>query len=478
MKHKNTGSIGHKNTGYNNHTNTYGNHTDTYNKLAYNQYRNHNENYNNYYNYSQSGYGEYGDSHRFLIEEILENKEQNKRSVLRYGDYKQNIYTQSTYTQSGSKHVNTGENTHSNTGYTNHVDINENVEPSIVGPVKDWTSAYYKDTISFSWSPATDNNKCISVVSASYNDTNTSSVGIFENNIKKSSIPRGITIAYWNSSGVYQGALSKDTYEDINLLNDIKTYYSNIPNNSIICMGTYDAISLDDAGINTIKAWLTSLGITTANTLDGIRSAFSCIIKKGVNVLSQQVHRYGSNPVSVGCCSSKYTIPNVSSGQTITYILEYAFKGIGQSSFGTWTRIGTTTSTNYSYNLSNHTNGIIKFRLLSNDGVENATQWRESKEIRILKYTRPTLTLSDAIKATEVKTIDLEIEKLNTATGLTNSPLNITIGNKPLKTDITSLRTKINNINRTLALGELSDKNLEIMYTADIDNIKKNIEKI
>ena len=481
MKHKNTGSIAHKNTGYNNHTNTYNNHTNNY-KQVYNQYGNYKENYYNYSEYSQSSYSDYS-AFRGIISDIIKEDFSINKNALRYGNHGQNYYSQSSYTQSGSgtsnykQYIQSGYNNHTNAGYTNHIDINENVEPSVIGTVKDWTSAYYKDSLNIIWEKATDNNKCISVLSASYGDINETSVGIFENNIKKSSISRGITIAYWNTSGVYQGALSKDTYEDINLLNDIKNYYNNIANGSIIVIGSYDAIGSDE-NVATVKTWLTSIGVSSASVLEGTRSAFACILNKGTGILSQQSYRYGLGPTTAGCCTAKYTIHNVSSSQTITYILEYAFKGINDSAYGNWTRLGNTTSTSYFYNLSNHTNGFIKFRIIANDGVENSLQWKESKEVRVLKYQKPIISIDEKIKAIDVKTVDLEIEKLNTAIGTTNNNLDITYDKIIPKNDIVSLRNKINNINRTLALGELGDKNVDIIYKADIENIKKNIEKI
>lgn len=481
MKHKNTGSVSHKNTGYNNHTNTYGNHTNVYNQLSYEQYLNHKENYGNYNDYNDyvdygDSYGEYGNFREMIDEIVLEELVVNKNST-RYGNYSQNSHSQSTYNQSGSFHTNTGYNNHSNTGYTNHININENVEPTVIGPIKDWTSAYYKDTIKIYWEKATDNNKCISVISSGYGDNNASQVGIYENNVRKITFVRGITISYWDNLGVYKGYSSKDTYTDINYFNQLKDYYNNIPNNSIVAIGMFDAIAKDQ-DVNTIKNWLTSIGINSANVLEGNRSAFAYILKKGGSILSQQSHRYGANPTNTGTCSAKYTIPNVNSSQTITYTLQYAFKAITSESFGAWTDITKTETNTVDYSLENHTNGFIKFRIIASDGVENSSQWKESKEVRVLKYNKPNLNIDEIIKAKDINSVDLELEKLNTAIGLQSNPLNATTEKYATKNDITLLRNKINSINRSLALGELTDSNLDIIYRADIENIKKNIEKI
>lgn len=502
MKHTNTGSQAHNNTGYTNHTNTYGNHTNTY--------ANHTNTYGNHTNYTRSyyhlgfknEYDPYEDIDYSIYEDRTSDNQIMPRGTSSYGDYsnyKQHTNTGAAhkntgsgspanyqkYTQSGSgdsnyvKYTQSGYNNHTNTGYSNHINTNVNKEPTAASNINLGTFAYYKDTVKLVWQAATDNNKCISVISVSSGSSGTA--GIYEQGTLKIGATRGTTIGYWNTNGVWAGSQIQDTYGNIGLISNLQTYYNLIPNGSFVAFATQDAIFPDQNSMATYQNFLKAYGFTKTAQLDGHRSAFAGILKKGTGVLSETAHRYGTNPVSAGTVSAQYTIPNVPSGQTMKYIIEYAFKGIGQSSYGSWTKITEVTSLEYSYSLANHGNGFIKFRILASDGVESATSYVESKEIRILKYTAPALTTtSQGEKATaaDFNTIIVEINKLAEATGTTRSSLTVAPGNIIRKTEATEVNSKQSEINAITKKASAQINVDDTLKAATVQNIKNWLKEI
>ena len=511
MKHINTGSVGHTNTGYVDHNNTYGNHVNTYSNHT-NTYGNHSN-----YNYSQGRvkYTHLSDKEIELINAEYNPSEDIDYSIYTNPDYEimplsnfsYGAYNQyGRHTNTGASHTNTGSGTpnykqytqsgsgdsnykqytqsgysnHNNTGYTNHINTNINKEPTPISEINLGTFAYYKDTIKLIWQKATDNNKCISCVSASYgvDQTNT---GIFEQGTKKVQCIRGTTIGYWDSNGIWKGYISKDTYSSIGLISELQTYFNSIPNGSFVAFASYDSLFPTNDDLATYRNFLSAYGFTKTRTIEGTRSAFAGILKKGTGVLSENVHRYGINPVNAGMISAHYTIPNVPSGQTMKYIIEYAFRAVGQSSYGSWTKIGETTSLEYSYNLANHGNGFIKFRIIASDGVESSTLYTESKEVRILKYTAPSMPTTnkgDLIKASDFNTIIVEINKLAEATGTSKTSLQIVPGDIILKSHANELNEKHSILNDIVKKDKkIIDVN-GLVKATDVQNLKDWLKKI
>ena len=506
MKHTNTGSISHTNTGYTNHVNTYENHA--------NVYANHTNTYGNHSDYRHLNskndidedidYSIYEDIDYSIYEDLTYDIQMfGFGGSSSYGDYRDyynahhnsgsyhtntgsgNPLNYKQYTQSGSgpdnyqKYTQSGYNNHNNSGYSNHINTNVNKEPTAASNINLGTFAYYKDTVKLVWQAATDNNKCISVISASFGSPG--DAGIYEQGNIKVGVGRGTTIGYWNSNGVWVGAQHQDTYNDINTISSLQTYYNGIPNGSFVAFATQDAIFPDQNSMATYQNFLKAYGFTKTAQLDGHRSAFAGILKKGTGVLSEAAHRYGTNPVSAGTVSAQYTIPNVPSGQTMKYIIEYAFKGIGQSSYGSWTKITEITSLEYSYSLANHGNGFIKFRILASDGVESATSYAESKEIRILKYTAPSLSATSKdgkATAAEFNTIIVEINKLAEAAGTTKSSLTVAPGNIIRKTEATEVNSKQSEINAITKKASAQINVDDTLKAATVQNIKNWLKEI
>lgn len=500
MKHTNTGSQAHNNTGYVNHTNTYANHSNVYANHT-NTYGNHNNYYYRHLN-AENEYDPYEDIDYSIYEDRSAEISPRFGGSSSYGDYSQyyrhtntgavhkntgsgNPQNYQQYTQQGSgasnynQYTQSGYSNHTNTGYSNHINTNVNKEPTAASNINLGTFAYYKDTVKLVWQAATDNNKCISVISVSSGSSGTA--GIYEQGTLKIGATRGTTIGYWNTNGVWAGSQIQDTYGNIGLISNLQTYYNSIPNGSFVAFATQDAIFPDQNSMATYQNFLKAYGFTKTAQLDGHRSAFAGILKKGTGVLSETAHRYGTNPVSAGTVSAQYTIPNVPSGQTMKYIIEYAFKGIGQSSYGSWTKITEITSLEYSYSLANHGNGFIKFRILASDGVESATSYVESKEIRILKYTAPNLdTTSKDGKATaaEFNTIIVEINKLAEAAGTTRSSLTVAPGNIIRKTEATEVNSKQSEINAITKKTSAQINVDDTLKAATVQNIKNWLKEI
>lgn len=514
MKHTNTGSSGHTNTGYTNHTNTYANHTNTYNNHT-NTYGNHTNaphHSNSYFHLSKKEknkineeYNPYEDIDFTIYEnnnhEIMPLSNSSYGAASYHSDYSKHANTgtnhvntgsggnnHNQYNQTGSggnnhkQYTQSGYNNHTNTGYSNHTNTNTNKEPGQISNINLGTLAYYKDNVKLVWSAAPDNNKCISCISASFGSS--ANVGIFEQDVKKVATSRGVAVGYWNSSGVWTNSIHRDTYGSEATMNEIISFINGIPAGSYLAVSTWDAIS--DGQLGTFKSKMVAMGASSANSLEGSRSAFAGIFKvntqgSSFSCLAQTSHRYGSNPVSAGVVSAQYTISGVSSGQTLKYIIEYAFKPIGSSSYGSWTSLGQTTSLEYTYNLANHGNGFIKFRILVNDGLENSTSYVESKEIRILKYNAPELNIAgqnNLLKATDFNTIIVEMNKVAEAIGTAKSPLVVSPNNPVKKTEATELNNKqkeINNVTGKTITPINVDENIK---ATNIENIKKWLKEL
>ena len=392
-----------------------------------------------------------------------------------------NQYSQNpgTYSQKAEiPHQNTVLSQHTNTGYTDHLNTNTNTQPSNVSGFKPNSAVYYKTTVNLTWNKATDD-KCISVISSSYGDKNAGSVGIYEYNTKKVTLGRGISIGCWNADGNWNSGMTKDTYTDAGLINTIKSHIDSLANGSYIAIGTWDAILQTD-DLSAFKTFLTGYGFKSHTVLEGARSCFAGIFKKGSGVLSEQSHRYGITPTTPGSVSAQHTIAGLGN-QTITYVIQYAFKPVG-GAYGAWTNAGTTTSLSFSYSLASHGSGYIKFRVIANDGMENSPQYVESSELRILKYNAPSwknnISAGENITAAAVNEVTVEINNISTGLGLGTSSLRFNAGDVVKITQIQELRQKINAIATVTKKTALSDSNTGILYATDINNIKKFINEI
>lgn len=383
------------------------------------------------------------------------------------------------YTESAViPHKNSVTSHHNNTGYTDHINTNTNTQPSNISGFKPNSAVYYKTTVNLTWNKATDD-KCISVISASYGDKNAGKVGIFEYNTKKVTLGRGVSIGCWNANGTWNSGITKDTYTNANLLNDIKNHINSLANGCYIAIGTWDAV-LQAENLSEFKTFLTGYGFKSHSVLEGSRSCFAGIFKKGTGALSEQSYRYGTTPTSSGSVSAQYTIAGLGT-QTITYTVQYAFKPAG-GSYGAWTNAGTTTSLSLSYSLASHGSGYIKFRVIANDGMENSPQYVESQELRVLKYNAPNwvhnTNKDNIITAAAMNEVTVEINKLSTALELGNSNLRFNAGDIVKQTQIRELREKINSIANVIKKSAVNDSNVGILYSADINNIKKFINEI
>ena len=375
-------------------------------------------------------------------------------------------------------HKNTVLSQHKNTGYTDHLNTNTNTQPSNVSGFKPNSAVYYKTTVNLTWNKATDD-KCISVISSSYGDKNAGSVGIYEYNTKKVTLGRGVSIGCWNADGNWNSGMTKDTYTDAGLINTIKSHIDSLANGSYIAIGTWDAILQTD-DLTVFKTFLTGYGFKSHTVLEGARSCFAGIFKKGSGVLSEQSHRYGITPATPGSVSAQHTIAGLGN-QTITYVIQYAFKPVG-GTYGAWTNAGTTTSLSFSYSLASHGSGYIKFRVIANDGMENSPQYVESSELRILKYNAPSwknnISTGANITAAAINEVTVEINNISTGLGLGTSSLRFNAGDVVKITQIQELRQKINAIATVTKKTALSDSNTGILYATDINNIKKFINEI
>ena len=395
--------------------------------------------------------------------------------------FQENVYSQvaGTYNQKAEvPHQNTVLSQHKNTGYTDHINTNTNTQPGNVSGFKPNSAVYYKTTVNLTWNKATDD-KCISVISSSYGDKNAGSVGIYEYNTKKVTLGRGVSIGCWNADGNWNSGMTKDTYTNSGLINDLKNHINSLANGSYIAIGTWDAILQTD-DLSAFKTFLTGYGFKSHTALEGARSCFAGIFKKGSGVLNEQSHRYGITPTTPGSASAQHTIAGLGN-QTITYTIQYAFKPVG-GAYGAWTNIGSTTSLSYSYSLSAHGNGHIKFRIIANDGMENSPQYVESSELRVLKYNAPSwknnVSAGANVTAAAMNEVTVEINNVSTALGLGNSSLRFNAGDIVKITQIQELRQKINAIATATQKTALSDSNTGVFYAADINNIKKFINEI
>ena len=273
--------------------------------------------------------------------------------------------------------------------------------------------------------------------------------------------------------------MTKDTYTDAGLINTIKSHIDSLANGSYIAIGTWDAILQTD-DLSAFKTFLTGYGFKSHTALEGARSCFAGIFKKGSGVLSEQSHRYGITPTTPGSVSAQHTIAGLGN-QTITYTIQYAFKPVG-GAYGAWTNAGTTTSLSLSYSLASHGSGYIKFRVIANDGMENSPQYVESSELRILKYNAPSwknnISAGANITAAAINEVTVEINNISTGLGLGTSSLRFNAGDVVKITQIQELRQKINAIATVTKKTALSDSNTGILYATDINNIKKFINEI
>lgn len=458
MSHTNTGSNSHTNTGYNNHTNTGG-----YSQSGYNNHSNYGNhtNYDNYRCYSQSG------------------------------GYTQSGYNNHTnytnYSQSGS-------NTHSNTGYSNHIDKNLNVIPENVSKLDKNILFYYKDNIILSWPAIANMGKPISATGSTWG-VDASICGITENNTYLIQGGRGITVQYWNSSGIKQSGRSFDTFADTTAdggnITNFKNFINSIPANSYIAMHTYDSFAHSATTFNSIKSFLNSLGFGT-NSINRInanspsRSAFVGIFKKGGSVLAEQFTNYtipaggtSSAPEVKGIVSVSSILP-VNSGQTITYTIQAAYKEIN-GNYGAWETVGTTTTTTFTYNLSKYSTGFIKFRIIASDGIESSSAYTEiASECRILKYTAPadwTSTASGTILYANdwnyyLNQVNAFLQLYdNTSLGIANA----SGGSIPNKNDVNTIVNKLNTTSSALGKSNINlNINSENEFKASDFNILKN----
>ena len=487
MSHTNTGSNSHKNTGYNNHTNYsnynqsgYNNHKNTggYTQSGYNNHANYGNhtNYNNYLCYTQSGgYTQSGYNNH-----------------TNYSNYNQSGYNNHKntggYAQSGS-------NTHSNTGYSNHIDKNLNVIPENISKLDKNILFYYKDNIILSWPVIANMGKPISATGVTFGE-DYSLCGITENNtyLIKGGM-RGISVQYWNSSGIKQSGRTFDTYVDTTAngtnITNFTNFINNIPANSYIAIYTADNFARSATTFPPIKAILNSLGfgnnsINKISTDSPSRSAFVGIVKKGGSVLAEQATNYtipaggtSSAPVATGVVSVSAVLP-VNSGQTITYTIQAAYKEIN-GNYGAWETVGTTTTTTFTYNLSKYSTGFIKFRIIASDGIESSAAYTEiASECRILKYTAPADWASTS-SGTILYANDWNyyINQVNTFLKLydnTNLGIeNTSVGSIPNKNDVNTIVNKLNTTTSTLGKTNIDLQiNSENEFKASDFNILKN----
>ena len=393
------------------------------------------------------------------------------------GGYSQSGYSNG-YTQAyGQYNQSTGYTNHSNTGYTNHVNTTTNVAPGNVSNVSKGNGVYYKSTINLTWTAATDTNKVISVVSRNFGSGDHADNGIWENTVQKQAAVRSWAGAYWNENGTFGGSIGCDVFGNaaqattfINWLNSVNT----VSKRYVAILGFDEPYTNASAIINQLKDW----GFSTLSAADAAHFTFVGITQTGVGVKSQQIVRgYGTSSVNAASCF--FTIPNVSSGQTISYYIDYCFKPLG-GSYGSWTRIVSGhTSTSYNYNLASHGNGNIKFRVLSSDGVENGSTWVESAEVRVLKYTasawpNPNTTAT----ASEVTFVKVQIDQLASAIGIAGTTGSTAYDQILRKDTITSMRNTINAAANALGLPPNTDTNLDTIKRSDIDNLKAWLDKV
>lgn len=507
MTHKNYGGIGHTNTGYNNHNNT-GGYSQSggyaqsgYSNGHYQAYGDYHQSYHNHSNYTKHDqYSECANRQIYKSPNRIKNKKKfnlniqlfriinyNRHSnsgyannhTQNYRDYHQSYHNHTNYynhTNYGN-HTNTGGNGHNNTGYTNHVNTNTNVAPGNVSNVSKGAAIYYKDSAQLSWTAAVDNNKVISVVSRNTGAGGHGDNGIWENTVKKQEAVRSWAAAYWEPNGTFGGSIGCDVYGNASqgpvFENWLRNVHDNYPNRIVAILGFDEPYTNATGIINLLKSW----GYSSLNNADGSHFVFVGIQKNHVGILAQQtVRRYGTGDVRSASCS--YIMEGVNSGQTISYYIDYAFKPIG-GTYGEWTRIGTTTANNYSYNLSEHTNGHIKFRVLSTDGVENGSAWVESDEVRVLKYTAPSSWgTQEKITASDFESLKIEINKLAGAVGTESATGDTTQGNLVTKAMITDFRNKIKLIAPEISKTAPTDSNLDIIRKADIDNLKNWLKEV
>ena len=542
VKHVNTGAKAHSNTGNYSHTNvaeiphadTYSNsgaqdvyyEADEYNEVhpysEYSEYSCYYEDYDAYTDYDcysdytcySCGYGDYSCDSGYSLTPPSETIERNTNFPTNvdvrspnppasqhyqstgahtntydctYSCHTDNYDQNSTYEEQAGQytesavvpHQNTSSYQHGNTGYTDHINTTTNTQPSNVNGFKPTTrSAYYKTTVNLTWTKATDD-KCISVISASYGDKNIGRAGIYEYATMKIDATRGISIGCWNVDGVWNNGMTKDTYGDISLIDDLKSYINSLSSGSYIAIGTEDAIE-SDQNLPQFKEFLSSYGFKTQSVMEGTRSCFAGIFKKDAEVLDEQSYRYGTDPFTAGSVSAQHTILG-SGTQTITYIIQYSFKPIG-GSYGAWTDAGSTTSLTYAYSLASHTSGRIKFRVIANDGMESSPEYMESSELRVLKYNAPdwvhNTNRENIATAASMGEITLEINKLSTELELGNSSLKFDTESMVHKTQIQHLREKINAIATVIEKNPLNDDNTDFLYSEDVNNIKKFIEEV
>ena len=522
--HKNYGAVSHTNTGYNNHTNVnssqgyaqnhqqyhqhYSNHTDygNHNNTGYSRGYNNGYDQNAYGNYSQYYSEHCGSCGRdrqkridFLKKQVKEKKITNKylnnvikNTFKQHSEYYQYLqsgnhtntggYSQSGYgngyTQAyGQYNQSTGYTNHSNTGYTNHVNTTTNVAPGNVSNVSKGNGVYYKSTINLTWTAATDTNKVISVVSRNTGSGGHADNGIWENTVQKQAAVRSWAGAYWNEDGTFGGSIGCDVHSNaaqattfINWLDSVNT----VSKRYVAILGFDEPYTNASAIINQLKFW----GFSTLSAVDIPHFVFVGITQTGVGVKSQQtVRRNETSDVRVA--STSYTIPGVSSGQTISYYIDYCFKPLG-GTYGNWTRIVSGhTGTSYNYSLASHGNGHIKFRVLSFDGVENGGTWVESSEVRVLKYSAPAWPNPNQIAvSTEVTAVKVQIDQLASALGISGTSGSTAYDQILRKDTTTSMRNVLNNAADLLSIPRNTDTNLDIIKRSDIDNLKSLLEKV
>ncbi|MGL5313769.1 MAG: hypothetical protein ACRC92_11030 [Peptostreptococcaceae bacterium] len=393
------------------------------------------------------------------------------------GGYSQSGYDNG-YTQAyGQYNQSTGATTHSNTGYTNHVNTTTNVAPTNVSNVSRGTGVYYKSSVNLTWNAATDNNKVISVVSRNTGSGGHADNGIWENTVQKQAAVRSWAGAYWNENGTFGGSIGCDVYGNaaqattfINWLNSVNS----VAKRYVAILGFDEPYTNASAIINQLKSW----GFSTLSAADTSHFVFVGITQTGVGVKAQQtVRRYGTSDVRAASCS--FTIPGVPSGQTISYYIDYCFKPLG-GTYGSWTRIVSGhTGTSYNYSLASHGNGHIKFRVLSFDGVENGGTWVESSEVRVLKYSAPAWPNPNQIAvSTEVTAVKVQIDQLASALGISGTSGSTAYDQILRKDTITSMRNVLNNAADLLSIPRNTDTNLDIIKRSDIDNLKSLLEKV
>ncbi|MGL6131716.1 MAG: hypothetical protein ACRCZ9_08915 [Fusobacteriaceae bacterium] len=362
-------------------------------------------------------------------------------------------------------------NSHTNNGYTNHINVNTNIEPNPPTYVNSQNLVYYKDTISLTIGSGSDEKKAITVRSGSLG-ADTTHLGIYEDSTLRVSASRSWMAAAWNSSGVYLGGDCWDVHDTNS--DAIIAWINTVPNSAWLACGSYDDPLTGAAALHNKLA---SLGISPVGV--EYRDSWAGIVQIGNPSSATTDHaRYYGGHLSI---SSANKIINGKSPQVLGYDIEYNYRPVSAETPNGWKGIASYyTGLSYSYPLNNHGSGFIQFRIRTSDGID-VSGFTYSAIYRIVKYKPPIWINNNSITRDEFNQVIVELNNVNVEIGANNTITSVPIvGNIVLHgiSNEISKNTKIISDVLSIPYTQTNKARGDIIYKADINTVKNFIDKI